>query len=213
MSSPQLSHSEITSDSITAGLVDEACTLAAELLTAAHAARSPVEKSEAHKMTRLLADTAGKELTFHLADEVFRPPTANAQARVFRQLIARHGIPAYLKPHQKIMMRVGALASHLFPKLVMPAVTAQIRRDSQRVILSREDDKLTRYFASRNRVNLNLLGEAILGEEEAENRLQENLTLLSKPECTYLSVKISAIFSQINLLDEEGTLTAIQERL
>ena len=204
------SQPEINSDPST---IDTACTLAAELLTAARAARTPIEKSEALKMTRLLSDSAGKELTFHLADEVFRPPTAKAQARVFRQLIARHGIPAYLKPHQKIMMRVGALASHLFPMLVMPAVTAQIRRDSQRVILSREDNKLTRYFHSRNRVNLNLLGEAILGEEEAEKRLQENLTLLAKPECTYLSVKISSIFSQINLLDEEGTLAAIQERL
>jgi len=213
MSSPQSSHSEIVSEPATVSHVDTACTLAADLLTAARTARTPIEKSEAQKMTRLLSDSAGKELTFHLADEVFRPPTAKAQARVFRQLIARHGIPAYLKPHQKIMMRVGVLASHLCPKLVMPAVTAQIRRDSKRVILSREEGKLARYFDSRDRVNLNLLGEAILGEEEAEKRLQENLTLLAKPECTYLSVKISAIFSQINLLDEEGTLTAIQERL
>ncbi len=74
-------------------------------------------------MTRLLADSAGKELTFHLADEVFRPPTVKEQARVFRQLIARHGIPIYLKPHQRIMMRVGVLASHIFPDIVMPAIT------------------------------------------------------------------------------------------
>ena len=213
MSSPQPSRLEIIRDPLLAGIEDEACTLAAELLTAARAARTPIEKSEAQKMTRLLGDPSGKELTFHLADEVFRPPTPEAQARVFRQLIEQHGIPAYLKFHQRILMRLGSLASRFFPGLVMPAVTAQIRRDSQRVILSREDEKLGPYFQSRNKVNLNLLGEAILGEEEAERRLQENLILLAKPECTYLSVKISAIFSQINLLDEEGTIAAIQERL
>ncbi|MDB4537202.1 bifunctional proline dehydrogenase/L-glutamate gamma-semialdehyde dehydrogenase [Akkermansiaceae bacterium] len=213
MSSPQPSRLEIISDPLLAGLEEEACTLAAELLTAARAARTPVEQSEARKMTRLLNDPSGKELTFHLADEVFRPPTPKAQARVFRHLIAQHGIPNYLKFHQRFLMRLGALASRFLPGIVMPSVTAQIRRDSQRVILSREEEQLDRYFHSRNKVNLNLLGEAILGEEEAERRLQENLTLLAKPECTYLSVKISAIFSQINLLDEEGTLAAIQERL
>lgn len=191
-------------------LIDQACELAAELLSAP---RNPIETKEAAKMSRLLADPAGKELTFHLADEVFRPPGASAQAATFRRLIKTHGIPTYLRPHERILMKLGAFASRFFPALVMPAVTAQIRKESQRVILPREDKPLTNYFAKRTKVNLNLLGEAILGEEEAQRRLEQNLELLAKPECQYLSVKISAIFSQINLLDQEGTLAAIQTRL
>ncbi len=191
-------------------LVDQACELAASLLAAP---RTDIEKKEAAKMARLLADPAGKELTFHLADEVFRPPSAAAQAATFRRLIQTHGIPQYLRPHQRALMRIGALASRFFPSIVMPAVTAQIRKDSQRVILAREEKPLHAYLTKRSKVNLNLLGEAILGEEEAQSRLQQNLALLAKPECTYLSVKISAIFSQINLLDQEGTLAAIQSRL
>ena len=191
-------------------LVDQSCELAAELLTAK---RTAIEKREAAKMSRLLADPSGKELTFHLADEVFRSPTAKQQAATFRRLVAQYGTPDYLRPHQRALMMLGSFASRFFPGIVMPAVTAQIRRDSQRVILPREDDKLHPYFCSRQKVNVNLLGEAILGEEEAQNRLTQNLELLAKPECTYLSIKISAIFSQINLLDQEGTITAIQERL
>ena len=191
-------------------LIDQACELAAELLSAQ---RTPVEEKEATKMSRLLADPAGKELTFHLADEVFRPPGAKAQASTFRRLVRTHGIPKYLRPHERFLMLLGSFASRFLPSVVMPAVTAQIRKDSQRVILAREEKPLNEYFAKRSKVNLNLLGEAILGEEEARNRLEQNLELLAKPECHYLSVKISAIFSQINLLDQEGTLTAIQERL
>ena len=135
-------------------------------------------------MSRLLADPAGKELTFHLADEVFRPPSASAQASTFRRLIATHGIPNYLLPHERLLMRIGSLASRFFPGLVMPAVTAQIRKDSQRVILAREEQPLAAYFARRSKVNLNLLGEAILGEEEAQNRLEPvsytHLTLPTK---------------------------------
>lgn len=191
-------------------LIDQACELAAELLSAP---RHAVESREAEKMARLLADPAGKELTFHLADEVFRPPGAAARAATFRRLIQTHGVPAYLRPHERFLMRLGAFASRFFPALVMPAVTAKIRHDSQRVILAREEKPLARYFQKRSKVNLNLLGEAILGEEEAQRRLEQNLELLAKPECRSLSVKISAIFSQINLLDEEGTLAAIQSRL
>ncbi|YCM42153.1 bifunctional proline dehydrogenase/L-glutamate gamma-semialdehyde dehydrogenase [Verrucomicrobiaceae bacterium 227] len=191
-------------------LVDQACELAADLLTAK---RTAVEKREAAKMSRLLADPSGKELTFHLADEVFRSPTAKQQAATFRRLIAQYGTPAYLHLHQRALMKLGGFASRFFPGIVMPAVTSQIRRDSQRVILPREDDKLLPYFSSREKVNVNLLGEAILGEKEAQNRLAQNLELLAKPECSYLSIKISAIYSQINLLDQEGTITAIQERL
>ncbi|MEN8680235.1 MAG: bifunctional proline dehydrogenase/L-glutamate gamma-semialdehyde dehydrogenase [Akkermansiaceae bacterium] len=204
------SHEQLAARVPSPDLVDRACKLAAELL---QAPRNPIEKREAEKMSRLLADENGKELTFHLADEVFRPPGAKAQAATFRRLIATHGVPEYLRPHEKILMKLGSFASRFFPSLVMPAVTAQIRKDSQRVILAREEKPLSRYLARRSKVNLNLLGEAILGEEEAQHRLEQNLQLLAKPDCHYLSVKISAIFSQINLLDQEGTLAAIQTRL
>jgi len=190
--------------------IDQACELAATLLAAP---RTSAEEKEASKMSRLLADPAGKELTFHLADEVFRPPSPSTQAATFRRLIKTYGIPKYLRLPQRALMKIGALASRFFPTIVMPAITAQIRKDSQGVILAREEKPLNNYFAKRSKVNLNLLGEAILGEEEARKRLQQNLDLLSKPECQYLSVKISAIFSQINLLDQEGTLAAIQARL
>ncbi len=201
------------SDRAPLGLVDQACELAADLLKSAIAARTAEEKTEARKMTRLLADPNSKELTFHLADEVFRPPTHRLQAQTFRRLVSTYGAPDYLTGTQRFLMKTGAFVSHLFPWIVMPAVTAQIRQDSQRVILPREDKKLGLYFQSRDRVNVNLLGEAILGEKEAENRLQQNIVLLQKPDCTYLSVKISSIFSQINLLDEEGTLSTICDRL
>ncbi len=190
--------------------VDQACELAAELLAAP---RTAIEQKEAAKMSRLLADPDGKELTFHLADEVFRPPGSTAQAATFRRLVKTHGIPKYLRPHERALMRLGVFASRFLPAIVMPAVTAQIRKDSQRVILAREEKPLADYFSKRSKVNLNLLGEAILGEQEAQNRLEQNLELLAKPECHYLSVKISAIFSQINLLDQVGTLAIIQTRL
>ena len=50
------------------------------------------------------------------------------------------------------------------------------------------------------RLNLNHLGEAILSEEEAFTRLNIYLKDLTEENIEYVSIKISTIFSQINLL-------------
>ncbi|MGC4014758.1 MAG: proline dehydrogenase family protein [Luteolibacter sp.] len=99
----------------------------------------------------------------------------------------------------------------------MPAVTGAMRAQSASVILPAEDDKLKPLLARRKqagmRMNLNQLGEAILGEGEAAHRIQAVIDRLKSPDCDYLSVKISAIFSQIHLVGEQETLARITERL
>ena len=54
------------------------------------------------------------------------------------------------------------------------------------------------------RMNVNFLGEALLGEEEAERRLEAYLEALQLPEIEVLSVKISTIYSQISSLAFEA---------
>ena len=63
------------------------------------------------------------------------------------------------------------------------------------------------------RQNLNYLGEAILSEAEAKKRLHIYLEDLKKPDIDYVSIKVSAIYSQINLLAFDETVDHIVERL
>ena len=92
----------------------------------------------------------------------------------------------------------------------MSAMEAQMRQSSARVILDGDTKPLNAYLAKRRaahtRVNLNHLGEAILGEAEAAHRMESVLGHLSNPNVDYISVKISAIFSQINIIDFDRTL-------
>ena len=62
-------------------------------------------------------------------------------------------------------------------------------------------------------MNINQLGEAILGEEEAKHRMAQVISRLESPDCEYISVKISAVFSQINLVAYDATLVKIKDRL
>ena len=63
------------------------------------------------------------------------------------------------------------------------------------------------------RLNLNQLGEAVLGEAEAARRTAAVRRRLSTPEIDYVSVKISALFSQIQVHAWDASLAGIKTRL
>jgi len=190
---------------------------ASALLRSALEQQSQMEHAEAARLARMMEDADGKAFTLEMVDRVFRSARPAEQARRLRWLLGKFGAPRYLSFADRLMLRIGALASHFVPGLVMPLIGGQLRRDSEKVILDGEPEPLARYLEARRAsgagVNLNQLGEAILGEEEAVRRLDAILGHLANPAVSYVSVKISAIFSQINLLDWDGTLAVICGRL
>ncbi len=191
--------------------------LAAELLEEATRGLKWGERMQARQMAAMMHDAAGKAFTFAMADQVFRPPTASREAKRFRDLIEDYGVPHYLSLGARVAMKAGEMASAAVPEVVMPLVAEKMRQESSSVILPAEEGKLRRHLQRRRRagmrMNLNQLGEAVLGEEEANHRLESNLARLADPDTDYISVKISAIFSQIHLVALEETLTEIKKRL
>ncbi|HUF62981.1 MAG TPA: bifunctional proline dehydrogenase/L-glutamate gamma-semialdehyde dehydrogenase [Verrucomicrobiales bacterium] len=200
-----------------ARLALDAVELAAALLTDANQRQSRGERHQAVLLSRMMADPFGKTFTLALADRLFRPPDAARAAAVYRHLLDTWGAPRCFPAWQRLALRAAALGSLLFPSLVMCAVTSRIRANSRRVVLPAEDRLLRRRLERRSaegmRLNLNLLGEAVLGEDEAQRRLEANRELLADPHCDYVSVKVSSIFSQIHLVAFEETLLRIKERL
>ncbi|MFD0894491.1 proline dehydrogenase family protein [Luteolibacter ambystomatis] len=198
-------------------LATEAVELAADLLDSARNEQRISERRQAAQMARMMVDPAGKAFTLAMADQVFRPPTHSRSAAQFRHLVEGYGVPHYLSMPERVAMKAGATFSAVAPDIVMPAVTSAMRSQSASVILPAEDDKLKPLLARRKqagmRMNLNQLGEAILGEGEAAHRIEAVIARLKSPDCDYLSVKISAIFSQIHLVGEQETLARITERL
>ncbi len=196
---------------------DRVAVRAEQLLKAALSQQTRSEHAEAEKLGRLMDDPMGKAFTFAMVDEVFRSHEAPVSAKRWRGLISEFGIPGYPPLLDRLLMRAGALGSLILPGVVMKAVAERMRADSARVILPGEEEPLRRYLTTRAhegfRINLNHLGEAVLGEEEAKKRLEAVLGHLADPAVNYTSVKISAIFSQINLIAWDDTLNAIMTRL
>lgn len=200
-----------------AKLANKAVELAGFILKESQQQQNLKERYHAWKLSRMMDDPYGKAFILAMTDQVFRPITDSRSADQMRYLIDEYGIPACLPLHEQVAMRLGALASKVVPGVVMPAVTEKMRAESSQVILPGEDKKLKSHLKKRKRqrtrMNINQLGEAILGEEEAGHRLQQVINRLESPDCEYISVKISAIFSQINLVAYDATVNAIKERL
>jgi RHH-type proline utilization regulon transcriptional repressor/proline dehydrogenase/delta 1-pyrroline-5-carboxylate dehydrogenase len=191
--------------------------LAADLLRAARAGQTAGERGQAGKLARMMADPHGKELTLALVDQAFRSHRPARTADQLRYLLGRHGVPRYLATWERAGLGLGAIVSRYLPDLVVAPILAQLRRETRAVIVPGEEDDLRRYLrerrASGTRLNLNLLGEAIIGETEARHRLDAYLALLARDDVEYISVKISSVFSQINLVAFRQTVEQIKDRL
>jgi RHH-type proline utilization regulon transcriptional repressor/proline dehydrogenase/delta 1-pyrroline-5-carboxylate dehydrogenase len=118
---------------------------------------------------------------------------------------------------ERVALQLGGAMAHYLPSLVVPPIVSRLRHETQSVILPGEEEDLRRYLAERReaglRLNLNQLGEAILGESEAARRLDAYLALLARDDVEYISVKVSSVFSQIELVAFQATVERIAERL
>ena len=185
-------------------LAHRAVELAEALLREARAQQTPDERAQARKLARMMADPHGKELTIALADQAFRSRRPERIADQLAYLLDRYGVPRYMDWWERVALLLGGAMAHYLPSLVVPPIVNRLRHETQNVILPGEEEDLRRYLAERRRagmrLNLNQLGEAILGEEEAARRLDAYLALLARDDVEYISVKVSSVFSQIDLV-------------
>ena len=198
-------------------LADRAVELAEALLREARAQQTADERAQARKLARMIADPHGKELTIALADQAFRSHRPERIADQLAYLLERYGVPQYMDWWERVGLLLGGAMAHYLPSLVVPPIVARLRHETQNVILPGEEEDLRRYLEERRRaglrLNLNQLGEAILGEAEAARRLQAYLALLARDDVEYISVKVSSVFSQIDLVAFRATVARVAERL
>ena len=62
-------------------------------------------------------------------------------------------------------------------------------------------------------MNVNLLGEALLGEQETRRRMQSFLDALRMPDVRCLSVKITTLYSQVSPVARKPTISIVADRL
>ena len=118
---------------------------------------------------------------------------------------------------EKSLIFLYKKVGYLLPNISIPAMLAQIQSVTAPILFFVGDNKFKRHSKSRKEegvvLNVNLIGEALLGEEEAAQRIENYKNLLNQPEVDYISIKLSTIFSQISSLAHEYTVEKCVEKL
>jgi len=198
-------------------IAHEAIPMAAEILRASKLRETPEDRTNLAKVAGLISDHDGKELTVAMADQVLRIKNPRRSAHHLRSLVQQYGLPKYFSPWDRMLLQLGVWAAQVAPSVVMPLIRQRIQADSSHVIISAEPKSFADYLQQRKqdgiRINLNQLGEAVLGEKEAERRLKLYLQRIEDPAIRYVSVKLSAVAAHISLTGYQATLAELKERL
>ncbi len=191
--------------------------LAALMLDESASTMTTTERALQQQMSRLMHDPIGKAFTTAMTDECFRSKSDKRVADQMIYLLNQLGVPQYLDWIKRFQLFALKTLSPEVAQFLIPLVTLALKKQTEQVILPGELGPLTKHLKERKsegvRQNLNHLGEAILSEAEAKKRLHIYLEDLKNPDIDYMSVKISTIFSQINLLAFEISVDSIAEKL
>ncbi|BCW80474.1 bifunctional proline dehydrogenase/L-glutamate gamma-semialdehyde dehydrogenase [Arthrobacter sp. NicSoilC5] len=172
-------------------LADEAVALVRRWLT--EAAKVPVDAS-AEQLAGVLKDPNGLDFTVGFVDGVVRPEDLNVAARNLAKLAPK--VPAFLPWYMRSAVALGGTVAPVLPQVVIPVARKVLREMVGHLIVDATDAKLGPAIAKIKKdgikLNVNLLGEAVLGEHEASRRLEGTHTLLARPDVDYVSIKVSS---------------------
>lgn len=197
-------------------IVDAAIHRARTILNDAARLRDRRARYNQRRFERLLQDPAAVAVTMSLTDEVMRISEPRRAARALRRAAAG-ATSRGLGVKDANGVKLIAALSPMFPRLVMRIVEWQVRAAATGIILPAEEQALEAHLRKRLgdgvRLNINVLGEAVLGDGEATHRLNSVIEMVQRPEVTYASVKISAVVSQLNTIDHDGSVQRVAARL
>ena len=197
-------------------LTEPAVERARALIHDAERTRGRAEIANRRRFSRLFRDPRAIEVTVTLTDEVMRIHSVKSSIAIFRRAAQQASVEGFGR-FNATGLKFLAAVSRLGPSPVIRAVSAQIRRLSKELILPFETAPLQKHLEARRRddiaLNINVLGEAVLGEGEAEERLERVLEMIRRPEINYVSVKLSSIVSQIITIDRPGSLERVASKM
>jgi RHH-type proline utilization regulon transcriptional repressor/proline dehydrogenase/delta 1-pyrroline-5-carboxylate dehydrogenase len=190
--------------------------LVTNLLRDAELGRTRRDETNRKRFARLLKDPAAISLTMSLTDEVMRMSSPRNAAKTFRR-ISKMATASGLGFLDFVGLKGISVVSYFLPALVIRVVHQRVRMAAHGIILPAEAPLLARHIKKRSanhaNLNINVLGEAVLGETEARERLESVIAMVGRPEVNYASVKISAIVSQLITIDFQGSVNRISDKL
>ncbi|WAL39238.1 proline dehydrogenase family protein [Brevibacterium sp. BRM-1] len=179
------------------------------------AADASAASAAADRLSAVLTDPSGLNFTVGFVDRVIRTEDSRAAASALTDIA--HLAPAALPALDRAQIRAGAALAPVIPDVVVPLARGRLRQMVGHMVVDARDRPfgaaVAQLTAEGHRLNINLLGEAVLGEDEADHHLAQTHRLLARDDVDYVSIKVSSVASQLSLWAFDDTVAYVVERL
>ncbi|MCQ9368339.1 bifunctional proline dehydrogenase/L-glutamate gamma-semialdehyde dehydrogenase [Brevibacterium sp. 91QC2O2] len=169
----------------------------------------------AARLAAVLQDPTGLDFTVGFVDRVIRTEDTRAAGRALKEVAAL--APASLPALDRAQIRAGAALAEIAPDVVVPIARNRLRSMVGHMVVDARERQLgctlAKIHEQGHRLNINLLGEAVLGEDEADHHLAETHRLVAREDVDYVSIKVSSIASQLNMWAYDDTIEYVLDRL
>jgi RHH-type proline utilization regulon transcriptional repressor/proline dehydrogenase/delta 1-pyrroline-5-carboxylate dehydrogenase len=198
-------------------LADEAVELAGRWLTEAATLATKLDEKTGERLNQLIEDPDGVVFAMRFVDRVVRPEDHAVAAAQLAGLVEDEALPGFLSSIDKTLLRAGAKLGPLLPSIVIPLARRRMRQLVGHLVVDADDEAIGRHLAARRSedfsLNVNQLGEAVLGGREADRRLEATTALLGRPGVTYASIKVSAVVPRLNPWTFDHSVDLVVDRL
>ncbi|GAA3281354.1 bifunctional proline dehydrogenase/L-glutamate gamma-semialdehyde dehydrogenase [Nesterenkonia halobia] len=171
--------------------------------------------ASAERLSAVLSHPRGLDFTVGFVDRVIRTEDTRAAAQALSEI--GELAPDTLSALDRAQITAGSALGRMLPDVVVPAARARMRSMIGHMVVDARDKQLGKAVQTLtrdgHRLNINLLGEAVLGEAEAQKHLDDTLRLLRRDDVDYVSIKVSSIASQLSMWGFEQTVEHVVERL
>lgn len=172
----------------------------------------------AERMGPILNSPEGKFFLIRLMDVSFRSKNyARISAYVLRLFNSTNAHKLLFNTTESLMVRMYRMVGYKLPSVSIPLMLDQIQKVTKPVVFFVGDEKYKDHYYKRKKhnvkLNVNQIGEALIGEQEAQERINSYIALLNQNEVDYISIKISTIYSQITSVAHDEVIAVLIEKL
>jgi RHH-type proline utilization regulon transcriptional repressor/proline dehydrogenase/delta 1-pyrroline-5-carboxylate dehydrogenase len=168
-------------------------------------------------MLKMLKNPLNKIFLIELLDQGFRSKDPDRVADQLEYIFDKYKNTDFFSEFEQILIWLFRDVGIYVSSISVPLFIKYLRNDISSIVIQGEDPVLAKHMKSRKiegtRVNINVIGEVVHSEEEANRRVNKYINLLKNPDVDYLSLKISNMFSQIIPHAHEYNVTKVAEQL
>ncbi len=178
---------------------------AKELLQQCNQTLTCQERKEQKKYATLIRNPKNKIFLSRLLDESSQIRHSSKLAKRIKVLLCNYGIPDFFGTFDKMLLKGYQWFGYHADFIAIPIFKQRLRKETETVIIHEERPKLTKHLADRKQKNIgqnvNLLGEVVLGDGEANIRYHHYMKALEEQDINYISIKLSGIYAQLHPLN------------